>query len=197
MNLKTIFAATALSTIGAIAAAQEVGDVSAGVGLTTYGLSIEGEYTAAPQIGVRGMLIGGFSIDDEFELDEATVDGEASFGGFALIGDYYPLSNPWRISGGLFFSTSEITGDVTDGLTTYEGEIAFTNEVAPMITTGFSAEVAPGWSLSGDFGFIISSLEVSSDDADPLVQADIDELNSDLEDIPVLPFAGFAVSYSF
>ena len=197
MNLKTMFATTALCSIGAMAAAQEVGDVSAGIGLTTYGFSLEGEYIAAPQIGVRGMLIGGFNLEDEFDLEDATVDGEASFGGFALIGDYYPLSNPWRISGGLFFSTSEITGDVTEGLLTYEGEIAFTNEIAPMITTGFSTEFAPGWSLSGDLGFIISSLEVSSDDADPLVQADIDELNDDLGDIPVLPFLGFAVSYSY
>ena len=197
MNFKTIIAATTLCTFGAAATAQDVGDVSAGVGITNFGLSLEGEYMAAPQIGIRGMIMGGLSLDDEFELDEATVDGEANFGGFALIGDYYPFANPWRISGGLFFSTSEITGDVTDGLTTYEGENGLTNGIAPLITTGFSAEIAPGWSLSGDLGVIISSLEVSSDDADPLVQADIDELNSDLEDIPVLPFFGVAVSYSY
>lgn len=197
MNIRTLIAAAVVSTVGAMAAAQDIGEASAGIGLTNYGLSLEGEYTVTPQIGLRGMLIGGFSIEDEFELDEATVDGEASFGGFALIGDYYPLSNPWRISGGLFFSNNDITGDVTDGLITYEGEIVFTNEVAPMITTGFSTQIAPGWSLSGDLGFIVSSLEVSSDDADPLVQADIDELNDDLEDIPVLPFVGFAVSYAF
>ncbi|MEO0930314.1 MAG: hypothetical protein AAFY14_06650, partial [Pseudomonadota bacterium] len=71
------------------------------------------------------------------------------------------------------------------------------NPVAPMITTGFSTEVAPGWSVSGDIGVIFSSLEVSSDEDDPVVQDDIDELNSDLEDVPLFPFVAIGVSYAF
>lgn len=197
MIIRSLVTTMALGSLAGAVSAQGVGEISAGVGVTNFGLSLQGEYKASPQVGVRGMLMGGFNLDDEFDVDDASVDGDASLGGVAVVADYYPLSNPWRVSGGLFFSTSEVTGEVTDGLLTYEGEITFQNDIAPMITTGFNAEIATGWSLSGDVGVIISSLEVSSDDADPAVQQEIDDLNDDLEDLPVFPFVGIAVSYSY
>ncbi|KQI73461.1 hypothetical protein AN191_00735 [Loktanella sp. 5RATIMAR09] len=197
MTLKAILAVTALGTMATGAVAQNFDGVSFGAGVTNFGLSLEGEYTVTPQVGVRGMVMGGFSFDDEFDVDDATIDGEVDLGGVAVLADYYPLGNAWRLSGGLFFSTSEVTGTVTDGLVTYDGQINFKNEVAPLISTGFSTEVASGWSVSGDIGVIVSSLEVSSDDDTGTVQADIAELNADLEDVPVLPFIGVAVSYSY
>ncbi len=197
MNFKAILAATVFGTVATGALAQNFDGVSFGVGVTNFGLSLEGEYAVNPQVGVRGMVMGGFSIDDEFDIDDATVDGEVDLGGVSVLADYYPLANAWRLSGGLFFSNSEVTGTVTDGGAPYDGEINFKNEVAPLITTGFSTEVAPGWSVSGDIGVIVSSLEVSSDDNTGTVQADIAELNADLEDVPVFPFIGVAVSYSY
>ena len=197
MVLKALITAAALAGIGTMATAQDVGDVSVGIGSTNFGLSLQGEYTVSPKAGVRGLLMGGLSVEDEFEVDEATIDGEADFGGIAVIGDYYPLGNAWRISGGLFISNTEVSGIVNDDGTVYDGTIEFKNSVAPMITTGFDAELASGWSMSGDIGFIITTLEVSSDDADPIVQADIDELNDDLEDVPVFPFVGLGVNYRF
>ncbi|MDP5086371.1 MAG: hypothetical protein NWQ23_13195 [Yoonia sp.] len=197
MNLKTLLTATALCTFGAMASAQDMGELSVGVGVTNFGYSLEGEYSISPTLSVRGMIMGGFSINDEIEVEDETVDGEANLGGLALLADYYPFANPWRVSGGLFFSNSDVTGTFDSGSGTYEGEIAFENEVAPLITTGFSAEIAQGWSISGDIGVIVSSLEASSDDATPAVQADIDDINADLSDIPVFPFIGFAVSYTY
>ena len=197
MTLKLTMAAMAAACLGTVAQAQDIGEISVGVGVTNFGFSLQGEADVAPQVAVRGMIMGGFNIDDTFEVDDAEVDGDAELGGVAILADYYPLSNPWRVSGGLFFSTTEISGEVTDGLLTYDGEVALTNEIAPMITTGFNTDIAPGWALSGDIGVIISSLEVSSDDDDADVQDEIDELNSDLEDLPVLPFIGFAVSYTY
>ena len=197
MIFKTLLAATAIGAAATASAAQDFSDLSVGVGVTNFGLSLEAEWDVSPQMGVRGMLMGGFSLDDEFDVDGETVDGEADLGGFAVVADYYPLANPWRVSGGLFFSNSEVTGEVSDEGITYDGEIKFKNEVAPLITTGFSTEVAQGWSVSGDIGVIVSSLEVSSDDTTDIVQDDIAELNDDLEDVPVLPFIGFAVSYSY
>ena len=84
-----------------------------------------------------------------------------------------------------------------DGLLIYDGEVALKNEVAPMITTGFNTKIAPGWSLSGDLGVIVSSLEVSSDDPSTDVLDDISFLIDDLEYLPVLPFFVFAVCYTF
>jgi len=195
MIFRTSLVTILLCTAGGAIHAQEVGDTSVGIGSTNFGLALQGEYIAAPQVGVRGMLMGGFNIDDTFEVDEGTIDGEASIGGAAVLADYYPLANPWRISGGLFFSNTEVTGEVSDSGITYDGEITLANEIAPLITTGFNAAIAPGWTLSGDVGFIVSSLEVSSDDA--AAADEVDDLNEQLEDIPVLPFVGFAVSYSF
>ncbi|MDX8350399.1 hypothetical protein SLH49_20615 [Cognatiyoonia sp. IB215446] len=197
MLLKSLIITTALATYATTAFSQNAGDFAVGLGATNFGLSLEGEYTVNPQVRVRGLIMGGLTIDDEFEVDDATVDGEAEFGGFALLGDYYPLGNAWRISGGLFVSNTEITGLVDDDGLEYEGTVEFTNSVAPMIATGFSTSFADGWSVSGDLGVIISSLEVSSDEDDPVVQADIDELNDDLEDVPVYPIVGVTVSYQF
>ncbi len=197
MYTKLPVIAAALCLTGAMAQAQDMGEISVGVGVTNFGLSLEGEYSISPTLSARGMIIGGFSIDDEFDVDGETVDGEAELGGLAVLADYYPLANAWRISGGLFFSNSEVSGTVEDGLLSYEGDIKFENEVAPIITTGFKYPFGAGWSFSGDVGVIVSSLEASSDDADPAVQADIDDINDDLSDIPVFPFIGFAVSYSY
>ncbi|MEM6312106.1 MAG: hypothetical protein AAF754_18925 [Pseudomonadota bacterium] len=194
---KTLIAASVVTVVATTATSQTVNDVSVGFGSTNFGIALEGEYTISPQVGVRGLLMGGLTLEDEFEVEDATVDGEAEFGGLAVIGDYYPLANAWRISGGIFISNTEITGDVNDEGLEYEGTVEFANPVAPMITTGFSTEVAPGWSVSGDIGVIFSSLEVSSDEDDPVVQDDINELNSDLEDVPLFPFVAIGVSYAF
>ena len=192
---KTLIAASALAAIATAATSQTVNDISVGLGSTSFGRALEGAYTISPQVGVRGLLMGGPTLD--YESEDATVDGEAKFGGFAAVGDYYPFANAWRISGGIFISNTEITVGVNDEGLEYGGKIEFVRPVAPMVTTGFSAEVAPGWSFSGDIGVIFSSLEVSSDEDDPVVQDDIDELNSDLEDVPVFPFVAIGVSYAF
>lgn len=194
--MKTLFAATALTALATTAAAQDMQDVTIGGGLSNFGLAVQGEFDVAPDIKARAIVMGGLTLDDTFELDEDEVDGEAQFGGFALVGDYYPLQNAWRITGGLFLSNTEISGTVT-GDQVYEGEVAFKNNVAPLIATGFSAPINEQWSFYGDLGVIISPLEVSSDSTDTDVQADIDELNSDLEDVPVFPYIAVGVSYQF
>ena len=38
---------------------------------------------------------------------------------------------------------------------------------------------------------------ISSDNTDPDVRASINDANDDLSDIPVFPYIGFAVSYSY
>lgn len=195
--MKTLLSSVALVALATNASAQDMQGGTVGGGISNFGLAIQGEFDVAPQFKARAILMGGLSADDTFELDEDEVEGEADFGGFALLGDYYPLQNAWRISGGLFFSNTEINGTVTDGGLTYEAEVLFKNEVAPIITTGFSAPIADQWSFYGDLGVIISPLEVSSDDTTAGVQDDIDELNDDLEDIPVFPYIGFGVTYEF
>lgn len=201
MYPKLSIAAAIFCLTGAMAAAQGAGEITAGVGVTNFGLSIEGEYSISPNLSARGMIMGGFNLDDSFEEDGQTVAFDAEFGGVAILADHYPLGNAWRISGGIFFSNSDATGTVesTDPLVDdYAVDVAFKNEVAPLITTGAKIPFGNGWAFSGDIGVIVSSLEASSGDAlDPPEQADLDDLNDTLSDVPVFPFIGLAVSYSY
>jgi len=202
MFTKSLSAFAILAFASTTAAAQEAGDISVGLGVTNFGLSLEGEYTINTDIAVRGMLMGGFSFEGDFDFDDTPVDGEASLGGVALMVDYYPLSNPLRISGGVFFSSSKVSGEFTNEISpgnieTYNGEIGLKRELAPMIAVGFKTDVATGWAVSGDLGLILSSLEATSDVEDGSSRADIEELNDALEDVPVFPFIGLSVSYSY
>jgi hypothetical protein len=197
MNFRTAILATTLLTTASFATAQDAGDVSVGLGLTNFGLSLEGEYAISPQASVRAMIMGGINLEGEFDVDEGTVDGETNLGGFAVLGDYYPLANAWRVSGGMFISNTDISGTVSSGGETFDGSIELANSVAPMLTTGFSAEIADGWAFTGDIGVIFSSLEASGEGLSPAEQAEIDDINAALEDVPVVPFLGLAVSYSY
>ena len=183
LALVSVFAITAQS-----ATAQEVGDLSVGVGISNFGASLEVQYGIAPNTAVRGMLMGGINIEDEFEFEDEIVDGKAELGGLAILADYYPLANPWRVSGGLFFSNTSISGESNGDTVTVE----FEQDIIPMITTGFDYEFTPGWSVTGDIGVLVSSLEASSTD-----QITEDDLNEALEDIPVFPIAALAVTYSY
>jgi len=188
MNLQPLTFAAIFAVAGHTATAAEVGEISVGLGVTSMGASIEAQYGVAPNIAVRGMLMGGFSVEDEFELEDEIVDGEAEFGGVAVVADYYPFANPWRVSGGLFFSNFSLSG-TSDG---DNAEIEFEQDVIPMITTGFDYEFTPGWSVTGDIGVLVSSLEATSTDT-----TTEDDLNAELEDIPVFPFVGLAVTYTY
>lgn len=196
MNLTKTLTVAALTMVGTIATAQDVGETSVGVGVSNFGLTLHGEYTLSPNLNLRGIVMGGLSIEDEYEVDDYTVDGEANFGGLAVLADYYPLANAWRISGGLFLPNSEIKGDFV-GAESFTGEIVFKNDVAPLITTGFRKDFGGSWALSGDVGVIISSLEASTNDTTPAVQDEVDTINDDLNDIPVLPYVALALSFSF
>ena len=189
--------AIAVCAMATTATAQDRGAVSAGLGVTSFGYALEGAYQLRPTLGLRGMIMGGFSIDDTFDYEDTAVDGTADLGGVAVVADYYPLANAWRMSGGLFFSNSDVSGSFTEGAVTYDGKLAFENDVAPMVTTGVRIGFGAGWGLSGDIGVIMSSLQVSSSNTNPTVQTAVNDTNADLADVPVFPFAGFTVSYAY
>ena len=189
--------AIAVCAMATTATAQDRGAVSAGLGVTSFGYALEGAYQLRPTLGLRGMIMGGFSIDDTFDYEGSSVNGTADLGGTAVVADYYPLANAWRMSGGLFFSNSDVSGSFTEGAVTYDGKLTFENDVAPMVTTGVRIGFGAGWGMSGDIGVILSSLQVSSSNTNPTVQTAVNDTNADLADVPVFPFAGFAVSYAY
>ncbi len=206
--MKNFLAIATLALCANAASAQDVGDISAGIGFSSLGGNVEAAYRIDPSFGVRGVFIGG--IDESYEEtdEDETFEGSIELGGLAVLADYYPNQGDWRISGGLMFSQNEIsaTGSVDVGLTTEDATISvkFENEIAPMISTGYEWGFADGWTLTPEAGLILTGgLALDYTASDPSAQDEIDndpdvqEAKSDAEDIVVLPYLAFTVSYQF
>ncbi len=203
MKFKTLFAATALTALSTMASA-ETGDVTVGAGLSTFGLNLEGAYQIDPQWRARGALMGGFSANYEETSDGDTAEGDFNLGGLAVLADYYPMQNGWRLSGGLFISNTELSAEGTSAGEEAEVTAEFSNALAPMITTGYDWNFAEGWALTAELGAIFTGgidLEVTATgagnqdtiDADQDVQDSID----DAKDVVALPYIAFGVSYTY
>ena len=187
-----------IAILGLAATPAFAQDVSIGGGLTILGPTIEGTYDLSGQVDLRGQLVGGVSLSDTDTVDidgrDYTIDGTISFGGLALVGDYYPTASGWRLSGGLFVSNTSLSANF-DGPETFDADIAFKNEVAAMLTTGYRHGFGENWYVAGDIGAIFSELEASTDNTDPAVLDEVDQLNEDLSDLPVVPYLSITLGY--
>lgn len=191
------------------AAAQDAGELSVAAGVSTLGANLEAAFQPDPSYRIRGGLIGGIDVSYEESDADSELAGDAELGGLMLLGDYYPLQNGWRLSGGLFFSNTELSATGTtdvEGLGTEAVSIsaAFTNEVSPMITTGYDLAFGDGWSFNSEAGIIFTGgidLEFVADNE--LVQDDVDndpdvqEAIADAGDINIFPYIGLSLSYRF
>lgn len=208
--MKTLCAVCAIALSASVATAQEAGDTSVALGLSTFGANIEAAYQIDPTYRVRGALMGGLSFDYEESDADGEFDGSFDLGGLAVLGDFYPVQNGWRVSGGLFFSNTELSATGTadiDGVVGAQSvttSAKFANDIAPMITTGYDASFGDGWSFNSEIGVIFTGgidLDVQADNA--LVQgqvdddADVQEAKADAEDIIALPYLSLTVGYSF
>lgn len=191
-----IWIASVAFTLAALPAKAQ--DITIGAGLTSFGPVIEGSYAINDRFDARAQIIGGLSYSDADTVDLAgesyLIDGTATLGGLALLGDFYPTASGWRVSGGLFVSNTDLVATFT-GPETFDGEVVFTNEIAPMIATGYKYDFTENWSLSGDLGLIISGIEVKTGSTDPDVVAEVASINDDLSDLPVLPYLSLTVGY--
>lgn len=184
--------------------AQETGDVTIGAGLSTFGANLEAAYQIDPQWRARGALMGGISADYEETDNGDTVEGDFDLGAFAVLADYYPLQNGWRVSGGLLLSNTELSasGTAAGEAATVSGE--FANPASPMITTGYDLRFGQGWSFNSEIGVVFNGgidLEFTADN--PLNQAvidadaDVQDAISDASDIVALPYLSLGFSYRF
>ena len=200
LTMKTIISSILFLGLAG-AAAAETGDIQAGAGLSTFGAMIEGSYEITPQIKARGFYLGGINVSetDSYESDDGTnynVTADLSLGALGVVADYYAYGG-WRVSGGLFFSNSSISSEFDDGTDTFEAEIAFKDDVALMLATGYQYTWDSGVYLSGELGAIFTSLEASTNAADADFQTDIDDLNAELSDLPAVPYLSLTVGYTF
>ncbi len=212
MNFRTLLSATALTVVCSAASAQDAGDVSVGLGLSNFGVNLEGAYQIDPQWRARGAIMGGLSTDFEDDDDGDTIEGEFDLGGAALLADYYPMQGGWRVSGGLFISNTELsaTGNVQTGTIALPVESGatvtaeFENTVSPMITTGYDWQFSDGWSFNSEIGAIFTGgIDVSyaatlpADQAAIDADAEVQEAISDASDINAIPYISLGVSYRY
>lgn len=210
MSLKNVLASLIACSAAATVQAQDFSDVSVGVGVSTFGANLEAAYRVDPQFGVRGALMGGISADfDETDDEGVTASGDFDLGGAAVLVDYYPTGGAWRLSGGLFFSNTQLsaTGSVEleeGGTEDVSLNAEFANKVSPMVTAGYEYGFGQGWSFNSEIGLVFTGgVDLTFTATDPGAQDEIDNdpevrsAISDASDIFAYPYLSFGVSYRF
>lgn len=214
--MKSIVSAALISAAATAASAQDMGDITVGAGLSTFGANLEAAYQVNPTLRLRGALMGGISGSysdtesaaiDGFAVDGTTV-GDAQLGGFALLADYYPTGGAWRLSGGVFVSNTEVslTSEVDLAAGAEEATISgkFVNEIAPMVTAGYEYRFGGGWALNFEGGVVYTNgIDLSVTATDPTAQAEIDadadvvDAIDTAKDVVVWPYLSLGVTYRF
>lgn len=157
---------------------------------------IEGSYHLNNRFTLRGLGMGFISKQDRFEVGDYEVDGDASIGGMAILADYFPWTNGWRISGGQFISNTEINGTFGNITIDTDGTIGFENGINPMISMGYIHNFST-WSLSGETGLILGKLRATTDHTEAMALPQIVDLNDNLDDLPGYPYIAVTTSFRF
>jgi len=180
-----------------------------GVGVSSLGLVVEPSRRIGSQTAVRLPIAFG-SAQTTADIDGINYDVDGSVGGVGLMGDYYPGAGAFRVSGGLFKQNLELngraTGNVQVGSNAYVGVDLRTtgkpdNAIAPMVSIGFDGEVGQGWSVSTDVGamYVGGFSVVAVDEAGTVSTTDLDAevaaINSELNDVSIVPFISIGASY--
>jgi hypothetical protein len=209
-----IFLVLVMTHVSAIAQDHAV---SAKAGL--LGLGVEYSYSLNERIAFRGALYGSSlsfdgeesGIDYEFDLDWDSITV-----GF----DLHPFTGPFRVSFGVMkndnglHATSMPADDVVIGDTTYSpdevgslnGEIGF-DGTAPFLGLGWDWSKSKRFGVSLDLGLVkqgTPNVLLTADgllDDDPTFSADLEaeeaELRDALDDLDLVPFASFGLSFRF
>jgi len=183
------------------------------------GLGVEYSYSFNERIAVRGALYGsGYSFDaTESGIDYAF---ELSWDSLAVGIDLYPFTGPFRLSLGLLANDNNLSAsstprqDLLIGNTIYTpaeigilaGAIGF-DGTAPFVGLGWDWSKSKRIGVSLDLGFVkqgspaVSLFASGLLSGDSLFAADLAteeaELRSALDDLDVLPYASFGVTFRF
>jgi len=200
---------TVLTACGAQNSRNATQPVTIGVGVGTMGLVVEPSVKTGEQTALR-MPIGIGNANTSTTVDGIDYDVSASVGGVGLMADYYPSEGPFRVSGGVFRTnleaTGRATGNVEVGANSYVGVDVTTvgkpkRSFAPAVSVGFDSHVGSGWGFSSDVGVMyVGGFSATATDASGTVsQADLDAevnaINDEIDDISVLPFLKFGATY--
>lgn len=199
------FGVVALALAAAPALAQE-NNMRVGLGVTTLGATLEGQYKINENLAVRGLFAGGLSTDESgTETDSdviATYTGSANLGGAAVLMDYYVGGSGFKVSGGVLMSTTGIdlssnlrpNGgsfefgdlDINAGSVDVDASAKFKRKMAPVVTIGYDWRITERFSLNAEIGAIaIGGFDLSmkaTPDADAIAAGfDQDAINAEID----------------
>lgn len=210
-------------TLGAfmMSSAAHAENYEIGGALTTLGAGIEVGKRINDRFGVRGALLY-LPYDESDEIEGIEYEAELEFLNLGLLADWYPTQSGFRITGGLFIGNNEMDltanniSSVTVGDTVYttsevnslNGKIEV-NDFAPYLGLGWDGVLTKDsrWNLGLDFGvkfhgspevsYTASGSLVTTDAFQNDLDAEVAQVESDLDSLQYYPVVGLNLKYIF
>lgn len=203
-------AALALGTLPLAALAADNGTVYTQLG--TNGLGIGYATSVAPNWAVRGQYntlpkqkftgnVGDFGSGSNLTV-------EVDWNSAQIVGDWYPLGDGFRVTGGAVVNNNKITvngtGSVNNKPATVNAEIKMSDGVAPYLGIGYGVKpkMDKGLGFNMDLGIMFQNPKSTLNATGTGVgQTDIDAQNKKVQDaidnLKYFPVLSFGISYSF
>ena len=201
----------------AAATSAQAGDVYVGAGFP--GFSLGYAQSIAPDIGLRGEYTSGLNLSRNGQRNGVDFNGNLRAQSISAFGDYFPVENAFRFTGGLNFNNTKFTLNSTGtGTATINGRPVnlageFYNIEAkqPRVTPylgigyGFKPDSKAGWGFYADAGVMIGKFTTNTSTSlvgkQGITQADIDAQTNSVRDsvskVSVLPKLSIGASYRF
>ncbi|MGQ0709181.1 MAG: hypothetical protein ACT4NV_05465 [Rhodoferax sp.] len=192
-----------------LAQAGEAGTVYTQLGINGLGLgyatslndtwAVRGQYNYLPKTKYTG------DVSDFGASARLTV--ELEWNSAQIVGDWYPLGDGFRVTGGAVFSNNKVTvagtgnvGSTTN--TTVNAEIKMSDGVAPYLGIGYGVKpkAAKGLGFNMDLGVMFQNPKASLS-APAASAADVAAKQREMQDaadkLKYFPVLAFGISYSF
>lgn len=213
MKLSTKIAQLAL-VLGALPVAALAGDAgTVYTQLGTNGLGIGYATSVSEDWAVRGQyntMKQSFSGDVGDFGSGSSLEVKIDFNSLQLVGDWYPMGEGFRVSGGAVFNNNKITvagqGKVDNNaaLSTVNAEIKMSDGVSPYLGIGYSTKpkVAKGLGFNFDLGVMFqnpkATLSATGGGVTPAQVANEQAQMQDAVDkLKYMPVLALGISYSF
>lgn len=200
----------AMSAAATPALAEGTLDYSVETGLSTLGLFVAPTTAVGQNFNIRAPLyFGSFTGDVDYEGN--TGAGELDVTSLHIMGDYHIGDSGFRLSGGVsiggYNGTATYVNPTLDGTTyttTITADFEQDNNVTPVAALGYTFMVNDRWGISAEAGVRVTSMDVTTTGQENLglleqteFNQDIQEINDDLDDIPVIPFISLGAVIKF
>jgi hypothetical protein len=188
--------------------------------LGTNGLGVGYGASVGDNWALRGQVNGlkrGFSASEVGDFGStSTINVDFNLSSVQLLGDWYPSSGGFRLTGGAVFNNNKLNvsgvGKVNNKDATVNGEFKMSDGISPYFGLGYSSrpKAAAGFGFNFDLGLMSQNPKASlsatttgtgAGSGLALPQSDIDAQTRKMQDaadnFKIFPAIGLGVSYSF